>query len=137
MLGTTVSNPLPNVHLKYTTPDVGLDHRILTARARFNGGSFSLTVTGYLVFMLEERMSVSRIALSIVWLTLGYQLLGVQHEDTERLLLRNVERGVELYVPKEAGNVSYSLRFEGWPVIGTMDALDYDTIPGRVVTKLQ
>ena len=62
LLGSSVSTPLPNVHLKYTTPDVGLDHRILTARARFNGGSFYLDVSGHLVDVSESNRFVDRLA---------------------------------------------------------------------------
>ena len=138
LLGTAASsNQLTNVHLQYTSPNVGLDHTILTARTRHTGGSFGLDIEGYLVYMEAGLVSTSRIQLSLVYITSGYQLLGFQMEDDSKLRLRNVVRGVECYIPAEAGNVSYSLAFTARPVIGVLDPLDYANLPGRVVTKLQ
>ena len=136
ILGGNGTSSGKNVHLQYTTPDLGVDHTITKALVQYSGGAFGLDVNGYIIFSERGITQVDRISIHLAYMTSGLRILGVNQLD-DRIQVRNIVKGVELYVPSAAGNVSYSLTIKAWPIIGTVN-LEYEKlIPGRVVTALE
>ena len=136
ILGTNGTTSGKNVHLQYTTPDLGIDQTIAKALVQYSGGAFGLDVNGYIIYTERGITQVDRISIHLAYITSGLRILGVNQLD-DRIQVRDIVKGVELYVPSTAENVSYSLTIKAWPIIGTV-SLEYDKlVPGRVVTLLE